>query len=786
MRMIRRIFFSIILLVLVVPGILFGLMMASVTEEDGEIKLSGLAAGVTVHSDALGVPAITAESRADAFRTLGYLHARDRLFQMELMRRKSAGRLAELFGASALKLDRKQRTYQLSRTAQNIVNDLPETQRHVLQAYVEGVNAYIEHARILPPEFLALRHTPEPWRAEDSILVVLGMFQTLNGQEQDERMVSVMEQALPVDLVTFLTPDTDSYATVLVGGKGSRRYIKELPVQALAALPNAEQPLAYNRVDAENVVSGSNNWVVAGSKTADGRAIVANDMHLGLGVPNIWFRAELQYQDHHLFGVTLPGVPLVVVGGNDDVAWGFTNVTADLVDLISLEINPDNPNSYRTAQGWREFDQHAEIIRVKGVDDVEVTLQDTIWGPVSDQPLLGRPVAIKWMALEQHAVDLGLMDMDSAKNTQQAMAIMNNAGAPPQNVVFADKQGHIGWTYMGRFPRRIGFDGLASRSWANGGLGWQGYIPPDELPRLLDPKDGFIVTANNRTLGSDYPHVIAHNWALGYRAFRIAELLRDRQGLTEQDLLEIQLDSRSGALDFYQQLALTELRDLKTKDADLQEAEAALQAWDGYMRASSIGAAFIHEFRKRLAEEVFAKVVAACRVHDPDFRYAWREMETPLRLLLTQRPRGVLTASYNDDWRQMIIATIRQTSRELRQQYPATDLAQLTWGQTHTMVLQHPFSKVVPILANVLDMPTFASDGCASVCVRVMDNGHGASERLVLSPAHPENAIFHMPGGQSGHPLSPHYRDQQPFWQNGKTAPLQSKTKLHSLSVVPQ
>ncbi|MGZ5001105.1 MAG: penicillin acylase family protein, partial [Methylomonas sp.] len=734
----------------------------------------------------LGVPTISAENREDAMRTLGFLHARDRLFQMELMRRKSAGRLAELFGASAVNLDRKQRTYQLSRTAGNIVNDLPAGQRRALQAYVEGVNAYLGQTRVLPPEFLALRHQPEPWTAEDSILVILGMFQTLNGQEQDERMATVMEKALPADLFAFLTPDTDDYSTVLVGGTASRRFSQTIPVQAIAKLPNTDEWLAHHRVDAENVVAGSNNWVVAGGKTADGRSMIANDMHLGLGVPNVWYRAELKYRDRHLFGVTLPGVPAIVVGGNDDVAWGFTNVTADLLDLISLDINPANPDTYLTPQGWQKFISHTETIRVKDAADIEIPLQDTIWGPVSDQALLGKPVAIKWTAQERHAVDLGLMDMDSARSTQQAMTVMNNTGGPPQNVVFADREGHIGWTYMGRFPNRIGFDGIASRSWADGRAAWQGYIPPAELPRLMDPAEGFIVTANNRTLGSEYSHIIAHNWALGYRAHRIAELLRDRLDLTEPDLLAVQLDTRSEVLDFYQQLALAELRGLSDKDADLQEAERTLQAWDGHMQTSSIGASFLNAFRGRLADEVFAKVVYACQMYDPDFRYAWREMETPLRLLLTQRPQGMLSARYHDDWQRMILETIRQTSHELHQQFPETDLAQLTWGQTHPVTLKHPFSKVASILGTVLDMPTFASDGCASVCVKVMADGHGASERLVLSPAHPEDAIFHMPGGQSGHPLSPHYRDQQIFWQEGIAAALQSDAKPDALSFLPE
>ncbi|MEQ1637486.1 MAG: penicillin acylase family protein [Methylococcales bacterium] len=766
-------------------GLVVSLLRASLPQEDGDIALPGLSAAVTINSNTLGIGAIVAENREDAFRILGFLHARDRLFQMELMRRKSAGRLAELFGAVAVKLDRQQRTYQLSNAARNIIRDLPAEQRQVLKAYVAGVNTYVEQAQILPPEFLALRHHPEPWREEDSILVALGMFQNLNGQEQDERMVSVMEKSLPAELVKFLTPDNDLYSTILVGGKAPRRSSNIIPMADFAALPEFDGHIARNDVDMGNVIAGSNNWVVAGSKTTDGRAIVANDMHLGLSVPNVWYRAELQYQNRHIYGVTLPGVPTIVVGGNDHVAWGFTNVTADLLDLVKLEINPDNALEYRAAQGWVKFGSQREILHVKNAPDIEFEVQNTLWGSVSGQLLLGSPVAIKWTALEGHAVDLGLLAMDQAQTTQQAMAVMNNTGGPPQNVVVADRDGHIGWTYMGRFPDRVGFDGLASRSWADGSIGWQGFIEPKALPRLFDPPEGFIVTANNRTLGRDYPYAIAHNWGLGYRAFRIAELLRDRTQLTEQDLFNIQLDTRSAVFDFYQQLALAELQDIKDSEAVLQAAKQALQSWDGYMHANSTGAAFLNEFRSQLAKEVFAKVVVACRTHDPYFNYAWREMETPLRLLLMQQPQGVLSAHYHDDWRQLILEALRQTARELSKGYPASNLAQLTWGETHPITIHHPFSKASPLLAKLLDMPTFASDGCASVCVKVMGSDHSASERLVFAPGHAEDGIFHMPGGQSGHPLSSHYRDQQLFWQNGIAAPLQDKAVLHTLRFFP-
>jgi penicillin amidase len=784
--MVRAVSFSILCLIILVALLVVGLVTASLPKQNGNISLPGLGAAVTVDSDSLGIPSITAESREDAFRTLGFLHARDRLFQMELMRRKSAGRLAELFGSSAVKLDRKQRSYQMAKTANIIVNDLPTDQRRVLDAYVQGINSYIQQTSVLPPEFLALRQRPEPWQATDSMLVILGMFQTLNGQEYDERMVSVMQQVLPTELVTFLTPDTDLYANVLVGGNTPHRFSQAVPVQSLAALPDAMQLSSSDGVDADNVVAGSNNWVVAGSKTADGRAIVANDMHLGLGVPNVWYRADLRYQNRHLFGVSLPGAPAIVVGANDDVAWGFTNATADLLDLIKLEINPEQPNLYRTPQGWQAFEQHDETIHVKGAADIQITLQNSIWGPVSDQTLLSSPVAVKWIALERHAVDLGLINMDNVQSTQQAMSVMNQTGGPPQNVVIADKQGHIGWTLMGRFPKRRGFDGLISQSWANGAVAWQGFITPEQLPRLLDPPEGFIVTANNRTLGSEYPHVLGHNWALGYRAFRIAELLREGQKLSEQDLFMMQMDTRSEVLDFYQQLGLEALNNHADKDAALQDIQNMLQAWDGHMRTTSIGAAFLNEFRQQLAVEVFAKVVAACRRQDADFHYAWREMETPLRQLLSERPQGVLNIRYRDDWQSMILDTLRKTSHQLQQQFPDTALTQLSWGKTHPVAVQHPISKALPVLSSLLDMPRFESDGCASICVKVTDIAHGASERLVVSPAHPENGIFHMPGGQSGHPLSAHYRDQQSFWQNGIAAAFSSADKANVLNVLPE
>ena len=367
----KRLLFSSLAVLLLSLGAIYSVLWISLPKLDGKMTLNGLHDTVEVASDGLGVPTIRASNRDDAFMALGWIHARDRLFQMDLIRRKTAGRLAELFGPVALDWDKRQRAYGFERAARGIFAALPEGQQQTLYAYTAGVNAFLAHANVLPPEFLVLRHSPEPWRVEDSLLVGLGMFQTLNSQEEGERMLTVMKASLPEALTQFLTPDTGVYDTVLVGGQQSHRPARPIPVDDWVKLVNAETrktslelvqtnskvsrkllenppypPLKkggrgdlINEIDEEPIstalavdplssIIGSNQWVVGGAKTSDGRAILANDMHLNLSVPNIWYRASLHYGIRTMTGVTLPGLPLLVVGSNGHIAWGFTNVDA--------------------------------------------------------------------------------------------------------------------------------------------------------------------------------------------------------------------------------------------------------------------------------------------------------------------------------------------------------------------------------------------------------------------------------------------------------------------------
>jgi penicillin amidase len=754
---------------------------------DGEAMLPGLAGAASVEFDGLAIPTVDAASRVDAYRVLGFLHARDRLFQMDLMRRKSAGRLAEVFGAKAVPVDQAQRVYQFGKAAEAIVAALPAEQRAALQAYTEGVNAHLNSAKEFPPEFRLLHYRPEVWRPEDSLLVALGMFQTLSDQERDERMLTVMDRLLPPEVTAFLTPDDDEYAETLIGGEGSRRPARPVPTEAIAKLvaEAGGRQLRLSSVQPEPRSIGSNNWAVSGSKTADGRAMIADDMHLPLGVPNVWYRARLRYAGHDLSGITLPGVPLVVVGSNGHVAWGFTNVEGDFLDLVKLETNPADPSEYRTPDGWRRFESHAETIAVKDGPPVTVELKGTVWGPVAPEPLLGDSVALHWTALDPNAVNLGLMDLDGAGTLERAMAVLNRAGAPQQNAVLADDRGRIGWTYMGHFPIRRGLDGSVSLSWADGRAGWDGYIAPEALPRRIDPPQGFLATANNRLVGKDYPHVIGHGFGNGYRAYRIRQQLAAKARLTEPDLLALQLDTTSEFYEFYRQLALTLLDDAAARqDPLLVGAVPVIRAWNGRLDPDSAGIAILVRWRKDLAESVFAPVVGRCAVADPEFAYRWREQETPLRALLSERIPATLPDLRYPDWRSFLRDKLRQSIADLQAETGATLLDDLTWGRANPVRIRHPFSRAVEAAGWVLDMPE-TPGACTSFCLKVLHDVHGASERLVVSPSHPEDGILHMPGGQSGHPFSPHYRDQHGAWTEGRPLPFLPGKGEHRLRLVP-
>jgi penicillin amidase len=760
-------------------------LRASLSAPNGEYRLSNLSSQVSVAFDEKGIPVISAKSREDAFRALGFVTARDRLFQMDLLRRHMAGRLAEVMGPALKESDHRHRVMGFEQVAGAIIQRLPQDQKRVLDAYAEGVNQAVDSFTVLPPEFWLLGYSPSVWQPEDSLLVVLGMEESLGWTGGEERRATVMEAALPESVMRFFMQAVDRYTGRLLNGEASRPTPAAIPEDKLAALldTNGGPGPAADLATRAPPPQGSNGWVVGPSKTWDGRAILANDMHLSLRVPNIWYRAEIRYGDARLTGLTLPGVPLMVVGSNGKVAWGFTNIEGDFVDLVALELDPADSGKYRTPKGFVAFKEREETVRVKGEADFIFKARTTEWGPVLPGALPDKPAAVHWSALDAEATDLNLLNLDAVNNVMEAQALFNRAGGPPLNALTADRQGNIGWTYTGKIPKRFGLDGSVSRSWADGSRGWDGYIPAAELPRLVNPASGFIVNANQRMLGDGYPYVIGHYFDQGYRAYRIAERLGAAKNLTERDMFALQLDTRVEFYRFYQRLALSLLHE--TDDDAQGRLKQNLTNWDGFAERESMGFAVLVEFRRLLLEAVFTPFMAKCREYDPEFRFDPAMIDVPLQQLLTAKLPSLLPdKAHYRDWDSFLRGLLIRAGHAVLARGSAGSTRNLAWGDVNQAGINHPFSESLPLLANWLDMPRDPVPGCVQ-CVRMDEPGYGASERLVVSPGREDNGILHMPGGQSGHPLSPHYGDQQQAWVQGIALPLTTGASIRRLELIP-
>ncbi len=776
-------------LMVVAGGLSYSWWLQSLPSLDGEFKLAKLSSSASVDTDSHGIPLINASNRIDAARVLGYVTARDRLFQMDLMRRKSAGRLAEIFGEMAVKSDLQSRTYGFNVRARQILSKQPAIHRQYLEAYADGINSYLLQNSSLPFEFKVLGYQPEPWQAEDCLLVVLGMFENLTAWvERSERMLSIMEHTLSPEVLAFLTPDSDRFTDDLMKYTKSLRPPQGIPVSAMQKLLTGNVPSGGMTKAPNETLAGSNAWAVSGVKTTDGRAILANDMHLGISVPNIWYRVELHYLGVRAVGLNLPGTPFLISGSNQHVAWGVTNLGGDFLDLVKVEINPDNSEQYRVGDHWQNFDARHETIHIKDLEPKVLTVRETQWGPIAEQPLMDQPVAIHWVALDTDAVNIGIMDLEESKTLEESLAIVKRAGGPQLNVLLADEKGHIAWTLTGKIPHRFGGDGAISHTWADGKTGWQDYARPDEIPETIDPPEGYLVSANERRFTADFPFIIGHQFANGYRAYRINQRLKQVAIQNEWSLFDLQQDTQTEFYDYYQKLALNALSpDVLAQKPELIALRDYLESWNGRADIASLGFPILVEFRKQLIDSVFTPFLNICRQADKSFVYDWDFVDTPLQALLNEKPVQVLPkASHHKTWNQFILTQLEISASIVKYRHPNLDLTDLTWGRENIVGHAHPFSKALPLLSPILDMPSQPLAGCGGYCVRVTGPDFGASERLVVSPNHLSEGILHMPGGQSGHPLSSYYKDQQAFWVEGVPMPLVTGKSQHELVLKPE
>ncbi len=789
-RIFRLVLLLLVTLVVLAAGIAFwfyGALRASLAQLDGARALPGLTAPVIVVRDGQGVPTLTGANRRDLAQALGFLHAQDRFFQMDLLRRRAAGELAELLGASALPLDQSARRHGFRQTAGLIVARLSDADRALLEAYTAGVNAGLASLGRKPWEYLVLRLEPAVWRPEDSFLCSFSMwFDLQDSTGSQERNRLALREALGTEALDFFAPPGDTQDAALDG--------TTMPAAPLPPLPPARPaaPATASRGDSGgDLLPGSNSFAVAGTHTTTGAGLLANDMHLGLSVPSVWYRAVYSWRDgagpHRVAGVTLPGLPALVAGSNGHIAWGFTNSYVDTADVILAETDSIAQDQYRTLHGYVDFEERTETIRVKGAAPVRQTTRWSEWGPVLAGPEAGRYLVLNWTAHYPEATNLGLQALETATTAAQAIAIAHAAGMPNQNLLVADAAGHIAWTVTGLIPRRTGFDGRLPVSWAYGDRRWDGWLPAADTPAITDPADGLLWTANNRIVGGT---ALARLGDGGYddgaraRAIRddLRALVSSGKQAAPADLLAIQLDDRARFMDRWQKLLLTVLSDRAVaQKAARGELRALVKAWDGH---AGLPAAYrlIRAFRAHVHERALAPLAESVTTRWENFSFSRLHTEDAVWRLLTEKPSRFLDPA-QPSWDALLLAAADDVLADAAQAHVA--LAGFTWGTRNTLHQQHPFSRFLPgFLAGYLDMPPVALPGDSRM-PRVQGPNFGASERMVVSPGHEEEGVLEMPGGQSGHPLSPFYRAGHEAWVRGEPSPFLPGKGEHTLLLTP-
>ncbi len=581
-KILRVVLIVLLIVILVTPLAGWLWLRRSLPQVNGKVTVAGLSGAVEIVRDRNGIPYIYGKTDHDAFFALGYVHAQDRLWQMELQRRIGAGRLSEVLGDATIETDQFLRTLGVYRAAEAAWPALAPEAQSALQAYADGVNAFLAEGHPLPPEFVILGFKPEPWQPADSLVWAKMMSWNLGDTYGDDLLRGQMTAALGPERAAQLMPGYPAGAPII------------LPPDAMAAELRKVDNVLRETLGLGDESNGSNNWVVNGTRTASGKPLLANDPHLGAQIPAIWYLAGIQGDKLHAVGATLPGLPAVVIGHNDEIAWGVTNLGPDVQDLYMERVNPENPNQVEVNGQWADMTVIPSEIKVKGAEKpINWAARATRHGPlISDVTAeRGHALALRWPALDPGDTTMNaFLAINYARNWDDFTAAMRDYIGPSQNFVFADRAGNIGYFGPGRIPVRAKGDGTTPVPGWTDAYAWTGWIPFEQLPHAYNPADGYVVTANNKVVPDDYPYFITTDWAPPYRAERIVELLTAKKGLTPDDYVRIQGDQISAQA----RELLPFMLGVAPETPEQMQALAMLKAWDGVISPDS-GAAAIYE-----------------------------------------------------------------------------------------------------------------------------------------------------------------------------------------------
>ena len=761
---------------------------ASLPELEGEVAVAGLDVEVEILRDGWGVPHIRSDTDRGAVFGLGWCHAQDRLWQLELNRRIGAGRLSEMFGKRSLKADRYLRTMGFRARAEEAAAQLDPQWQWLLDAYFEGVNAYLATDPPLPPELKLLGVTPEPFEVADGFTWIKIMALGLGADAGEEELRTVLAGDVAPDVVEQLLgpfPDEvyrEAWMTDPVPGSGDGSSDGVAPdgaagpagrgARGLAGAPAFLQALFPVTQHLGEAGRGSNNWVVSGEHTTTGAPLLANDPHLDFQMPALWYLAHLEGDRLHVTGPTFPGLPGFAIGHNEHLAWGLTNVGPDVQDLVLERFHPDDPGRVEVAGGYEPVTVREEVIRVKGGKDVVLSVRETRHGPIVTEFYagVGEEVALRWTALAgDDATVVAFSELALAANVEEGMRALRHYVAPAQNVVLADTDGHIGWVAAGRYPLRSGGDdgNLPVPGW-DGEHEWQGWLPFEQWPRSQDPERGWIATANARTLDPDYPHFLGDDFSAPYRTRRIVERLTAELPISADGMAGIQDDVVSG-------FAVELLPALRGAVSGRPALEDLLEGWDGGMRADSAAAALfqawlIHlpmavvadelgEHAEQMSGGLFSAMLHRCFVASDC-------------TLCDDVTTAGETESCDDAAGEALDRALAMLEARL-----GDDPSRWRWGELHETAFRHSLGSV-PGLRRLLDRTVNVGGSPFTVAAAFYDPAtpfettFGVSYRQVTDLADWDRSRYVITTGQSGHPASPHYDDMVSRWAGRQLIPM--------------
>ncbi|HEX7174603.1 MAG TPA: penicillin acylase family protein [Pyrinomonadaceae bacterium] len=757
---------------------------ANAQAQSQTVRLAQLKRPVTVRRDERGIPYIEAENDEDLFFVQGYVTASDRLWQMDLLRRTARGELSEIFGRATLEEDKRRRTLGFARVAEQSADAATPQARAAVEAYARGVNAYIDSldAKSLPPEFQILGYRPRHWTPADSNVVGKNFAEALSTTWRIDLMRAMLAD-LPPEKLRELLPVASPLDVLVVGTDakaaprrtGAGRTRSAVPVDSidkdawLRAL--AVEDSIFRRTQeraglfAEDLAA-SNNWVISGRHTATGKPLLANDPHLAPSAPPIWYMVHLSAPGLRVAGVTAAGAPGVIIGHNERIAWGLTNLGPDVQDLYLEKFDPANPRRYLTPAGWSEAEVRREEIKVRkspadaSTETVTHEVTVTRHGPVIFERD-GARYSLRWTALDPRSNEFeGFRLLNRARNWNDFRAALSKYEGPVQNFVYADVDGHIGYYGAGRIPLRKTGDGSVPYDGSTDEGEWTGVIPFNELPHVYDPPSGIIVTANSRIVGTSYPHHLSHVWAPPTRARRIQQMLTAKKKLTVEDFRAVQGDTFSISGDNFAREVVRIARGaaLDRRDEKWRSTVQLLADWDGRLEPDSRAALLVYEMRAQFARKIVEGAVGAERAKE----FRWSNSATLIDRLIATRPQGWLPTSFKTY--PELIDEIHRSARASLSGRLGADEAAWTWGRDSQMRFPHPLAGV-PFVGQqfaVQPLPQRGNPGgMASVNV-----GAAVSMRLIADTADWDRTQHAVTLGQSGLPSSPHFKDQLADWQN--------------------